>query len=140
MIRLTVNKNFFSKIRLNHVLGIPNRHVCAKNRRNLKWNLEKMPKTVLSSIFPAFLTGKICFSNRLCHILDIAILHVFKSSKKILSTPWEIHEIPFFLLKSAVPAIFRKFGLQVSVLFTIEPCPMEGIVMNHVFVWKNNKI
>ena len=46
----------------------------------------------------------------------------------------------FFRRKSAVPAIFRKFRLQKSVLWTIEPFLMVGIVINNVFVWKNNEI
>ena len=45
-----------------------------------------------------------------------------------------------FRRKSAVPTIFRKFRIQNSVLLTIESCLMVGIVINNVFVGKNNEI
>ena len=48
--------------------------------------------------------------------------------------------MPFFRRKSAVPAIFRQFWLQKSVLLTVEPCLMVGIVVNNVFLWKNKEI
>ena len=35
--------------------------------------------------------------------------------------------------------IFGKFRLQKSVLLTIEPCLMVGIVINNVFVWKKQR-
>ena len=68
--------------------------------------------------------------------------HFQKSDSAIFwaSTIREIQEILFFQWKSAVPAIFREFRLQKSVLLTIEQCLMVGIVINNVFVWKNNKI
>ena len=44
-----------------------------------------------------------------------------------------------FRWKSAVRAIFREFRLQKSVLLTIEPCLMVGIVINNVFVWKKQR-
>ena len=53
---------------------------------------------------------------------------------EILSKTPEIGENPFFRRKSAVPAVFREFRLQKSVLLTIEPCLMVGIVKNNVFV------
>ena len=91
-----------------------------------------MPK---KPVFPAFLAGKICFLKiGLSHILDITILHLrAKFHEKILSTAREIQDIPFFRRKSAVPAIFRKFRLQKSVLLTIKPWLMVGIVINNVF-------
>ena len=46
----------------------------------------------------------------------------------------------FFRRKSAVPAIFREFQLQKSVLLTNEPCSMVGIVINNIIVRKNNEI
>ena len=104
------------------------------------WENAKKP------VFPAYLRhfrpGKyVVLKIGLGHILDIAILHqCAKFHEKILSTAREIQEIPFFRRKSAVPAIFRKFRLQKSVLLTIEPCLMVGIVINNVFVWKNNEI
>ena len=48
--------------------------------------------------------------------------------------------MPFFRRKSAVPGIFRQFRQQKSVLLTIEPCLMAGIVINNIFEWKNNEI
>ena len=95
----------------------------------------KCQKTGFSGIFPAFSAGKICFLKiGLGHILDIAILHqCAKFHEKILSTAREIQEIPFFRRKSAVPAIFRKFRLQKSVLLTIKPWLMVGIVITNVF-------
>ena len=93
-------------------------------------------------VFPAFSAGNEFFPEiGLRHILGIAILHLrAKFHKKILSTAREIQEIPFFRRKSAVPAIFRKFRLQKSVLLTIGSCLMVGIVINNVFVRKNNEI
>jgi hypothetical protein len=68
------------------------------------------------------------------HILDIAILHQrAKFHEKILSTAREIQEILFFRRKSAVPAIYRKFRLQKSVLLTIKPWLMVGIAISNVF-------
>ena len=47
--------------------------------------------------------------------------------------------MPFFRRKSAVPAIFREFRLQKSVLLTIEPWLMLGIVINNVFCVKKQR-
>ena len=44
-------KNFFTKIRLCHVLDIPDAHICAKNQRDLWQNLQKMLKNSFSGIF-----------------------------------------------------------------------------------------
>ena len=54
--------------------------------------------------------------------------------RKIISTAREIQEIPFFRRKSAVPAIFKKFRLQKSVLLTTELYLMVGIVIDNIFV------
>ena len=97
---------------------------------------ENAKKPVFSGIlFPAFLAGKICFPKiGLGHILHIAFLHqCAKFHEKILSTAREIQEILFFRRKSAVPAIYRKFRLQKSVLLTIKPLLMVGIAISNVF-------
>ena len=62
-----------------------------------------------------------------------AILHLrAKFHEKILSTAREIQKLPFFFRrKSAVPAILRKFRLQV--LLTIKPWLMVGIAITNVF-------
>ena len=71
----------------------------------------------------------------LCHTLGTAILHqCAKFHEKMSTTAREIQEIPFFRQKLAVPAIFRKFRVQKSVLLTIESCLIVGIVINDVFV------
>ena len=96
---------------------------------------ENAKKPVFPAYFRHFRPEKICFLKiGLGHILDIAILHqCAKFHEKILSTAREIQEIPFFRRKSAVPAIFRKFRLQKSVLLTIKPWLMMGIVITNVF-------
>ena len=71
------------------------------------------------------------FENRAPAHLGIAILH---QCEKILKPAREIQEILFFRRKSAVPVTFRQFRLQKSVLLTIEPCLMVGIVINDVFM------
>ena len=109
--------------------------LCKKSEKTNDEISRKCQKTGFSGIFPAFSAGKICFLKiGLGHILDIAILHqCAKFHEKILSTAREIQEIPFFRRKSAVPAIFRKFRLQKSVLLTIKPWLMVGIVITNVF-------
>ena len=99
-----------------------------KSRENAK-------KLNFQAYFRHFRPEKISFENQVRHILGIAILHqCAKFHEKILSTARVIKKIPFFRQKSAVPAIFRKFRLQKSVLLTNEPCLMVGIVINDVFV------
>ena len=68
-------------------------------------------------------------------MLGIGIWHqCAKFHGKMSTTAQEIQEIPFFRQKSAVPAIFRKFRVQKSVLLTIESCLVVGIVINNVFM------
>ena len=51
-------KKIFSKIGLNHVLGIPNTHHCAKNQKKTNDEISrKCQKTGFSGIFPAFSPG-----------------------------------------------------------------------------------
>ena len=78
-----------------------------------------MPK---NRVFRHFRPKKKYFSKiGLGHILDTVILHqCAKFHEKIKGTAREIQEMPFFRQKSAVPAIFRQFRLQISVLLTIE--------------------
>ena len=65
-------------------------------------------------------------------------------AEKILSTAREIRKMLFFRQKSTVQGIFRKFGLQKSVLLAIEPCLMVGIVIIMLSITflceKNNEI
>ena len=80
-----------------------------KIRRNKWWNLEKMPKTRFSGIFPAFSAEKIFFENwspsyfRYCHFTSVCKIwwkNIKYSSRNSRNT--------VFPVKSAVPAIFRK--------------------------------
>ena len=70
-------KKMFSKIGLNHILGIIHTHLCAKNQKKLMMkSRENAKKTDFSGIFPAFSARKMCFSKiGLGHIKEIAILH-----------------------------------------------------------------
>ena len=69
----SAGKKVFSKIGLNHVLSIPNTHLCAKNQEKL---MMESPENAKNLVFPAFLAGKIYFSKiGIRHILAIAILH-----------------------------------------------------------------
>ena len=88
-------------------------------------------------VFPAFSTGKIkCFSKiGLGQILDITILHrVCKTLWKNIKYSLRNSRKTVFGRKSAVPVIFREFRLQQSVLLTIGPCLMVGIVINVTFL------
>ena len=100
----------------------------------MKKSRENAKKPVFPAYFRLFRPEK-CFSYiGLGHILDIAILHqCAKFHEKILSTAREIQKNTVFRRKSAVPAIFRKFRLQKSVLLTIKPWLMVGIVITNVF-------
>ena len=99
-----------------------------------------MPKSRFFQHISSIFDRRILFSKiGLCHILGIAILHqCAKFHEK--STAREIQEIPFYRRKSTVPVIFRKFWHQKSVLMTIETSLMVVIVINNVFVSKNNEI
>ena len=74
-------KKFFSKIRLGHIMGIANTHLCAKNLKKLMKESRKNAKK------PVFSAGK-NFSPEigLRHILGIAILHLCaKNQQKLMS-------------------------------------------------------
>ena len=122
-----------------------NMHLCAKNQKKTNDEiLRKCQKPFFTAYFWHFSARKIFLSKiGLGHILDIAILHrCAKIHKKIFSTAREVKKIPFFRRKSAVAGTtnkcnfnFRKFWLQKSVLLTIEPCLMVGIIIyNDMFL------
>ena len=91
--------------------------------------------------FRHFRPENMIFKNRTptyfrnCHFASVRA----KFHEKILSIAQDVKEIPFFRRKSAVPAIFREFRLQKSVLLTMEPCLMVGIVINNVFCKKTKQ-
>ena len=139
----SAGKKILSKVGLGHVMGIANKHLCAKNQKKLmkesrenvkktgfpayfwyfrpekvflknrtppcfghcyyaflnkqsvKTNeeiLRKCQKNGFSGIFPAFSAGNEFFFSKiwLCHILNIAILHLCaKNQEKLMSQSWE---------------------------------------------------
>ena len=130
-------KKFSSKIGLGHVLDIAKTHLCVKNQKKLMMkSRENAKKPVFPAYFRNFQPENFFFWKSGCHILDIIILRQYaKFHEKISSTARDIQEILFFRRKLAVPAIFRQFRLQKSVILTIETCLMVGIAINNVFVF-----
>ena len=88
----------------------------------------KCQKTGFSGIFPAFSAGKICFSKiGLGHILDLPFCISVQNFMKKYKVQLEKFK------KYCFSGENRLFRQQKSVLLTIEPCLMVGIVIN-VFV------
>ena len=133
-------KNFFSKIGLGHVLSIPNTHLCAKNQeKQMIKSWENAKKPVFPAYFWHFRSEKYVFRKSGSVIfwalpICISVQNFFMKRYKVQLKKFKKYRC------SAIPAIYREFRLQKSVYLTIEPCLMVGIVINNVFVWKNNEI
>ena len=100
-----------------------------------------MPKKRFSwHISSIFGQKKSFYKIGLRHILGIAISNQCeKFYEKIWSTAREIQEMPFSGEKRLFRGFLESSGKKKSVLLTIEPCLMVGIVINNIFEWKNNE-
>ena len=104
---------FSSNIELGHILNIPNTHLCTINKR-------KCQKQFFQHISGIFGRKNMFFENQAqSHYRYYHFASVCKPHEKIWSTAREIQETPFFRRKSSLPAIFRKFRIQKSILLTI---------------------
>ena len=128
----SAGKKFFSKIGHSHILGIANTRLCAKNQEKQMMKSREMPKNRFFRHNSGIFGRKESFSKiGLPHILGIAILHqCAKFHEKIYKVQLEKFKKYRF---SGENRLFRRFlessGLRKSVLLTIEPFLMVGIVI-----------